>query len=64
MAFEQLIADTRIAFTVASFLTFVGIILWAYSARRRADFEAAANLPFADEFTDEYAMQAAEKKHV
>ena len=60
MAFEQMIADTRILFTVVSFLTFIGIILWAYSARRRADFEAAANLPFADEFD----TQAAEKQHV
>ncbi|QDZ30530.1 cbb3-type cytochrome c oxidase subunit 3 [Noviherbaspirillum sp. UKPF54] len=52
--------DTRILFTVVSFLTFIGIILWAYSARRRADFEVAANLPFADEFD----TQAAEKQHV
>lgn len=32
--------------TVVSFITFVGIIAWAYSARNAADFEKAANLPF------------------
>lgn len=32
--------------TVVSFITFIGIILWAYSRRNAADFEKAANLPF------------------
>ena len=60
MSFEELILDARNLFTVLSFLTFIGIVLWAYSGRRRADFETAANLPFADEFD----TQGAEKKHV
>jgi cytochrome c oxidase cbb3-type subunit 4 len=32
--------------TVASFVTFIGIVWWAWSKRRAADFEEAANLPF------------------
>jgi cytochrome c oxidase cbb3-type subunit 4 len=32
--------------TVVSLLAFVGIVLWAWSRRRRRDFEQAANLPF------------------
>lgn len=32
--------------TVLSFVTFIGIVLWAYSRRNEADFEEAANLPF------------------
>ena len=32
--------------TVVSFLTFIGIVAWAYSGRKAADFEKAANLPF------------------
>lgn len=32
--------------TVVSFFTFIGIIVWAYSRRKTADFEKAANLPF------------------
>ena len=32
--------------TVVSFLTFVGIIVWAYSRKNSADFDTAANLPF------------------
>jgi cytochrome c oxidase cbb3-type subunit 4 len=32
--------------TVLSFITFIGIIAWAYSRRNAADFEKAANLPF------------------
>ena len=35
------------ATTVLSFLTFIGIVAWAYSSRRRRAFEEAANAPFA-----------------
>ena len=35
------------ATTVVSFLTFIGIVAWAYSSRRRSAFEEAANAPFA-----------------
>ncbi|HJV82812.1 cbb3-type cytochrome c oxidase subunit 3 [Noviherbaspirillum sp.] len=49
MDLEGMFLDARSLFTVLSFLTFIGIVLWAYSSRRGADFEAAANLPFADE---------------
>jgi cytochrome c oxidase cbb3-type subunit 4 len=39
--------------TVVSFITFIGIVVWAYSRRNAADFAEAAKLPF-DE-TDELA---------
>jgi cytochrome c oxidase cbb3-type subunit 4 len=35
--------------TVISFLTFAGILWWAYVRHKEADFAAAAALPFADE---------------
>ena len=35
----------RAGITVAAFITFLGIVAWAWSSRRRADFEAAARLP-------------------
>ena len=38
--------DMRIVLTVLSFLVFVGIVAWAFSRRRRRDFDEAANLPF------------------
>ena len=34
-------------FTVVSFFVFVGIVFWAYSARRKPSFDAAAIEPFA-----------------
>ncbi|WP_136417168.1 MULTISPECIES: cbb3-type cytochrome c oxidase subunit 3 [Oxalobacteraceae] len=49
MDFDSMFLDARSLYTVLSFLTFIGIVFWAYSARRSEDFEAAANLPFADE---------------
>ncbi len=32
--------------TLVSFLSFVGIIVWAFSRKNAADFDQAANLPF------------------
>jgi cytochrome c oxidase cbb3-type subunit 4 len=32
--------------TVVSFVTFIGIVWWAWSKQRSADFSEAANLPF------------------
>ena len=46
----------RSVITVVWFVTFIGLCLWAWSRRRRADFEAAARLPF-----DEPAAQAGER---
>lgn len=42
------INELRVFFTVASFLTFLSIVAWAYSGKRRLAFEEAANLPFTD----------------
>ena len=36
----------RAVVTLASFVTFIGIVRWAWSKRRNADFAEAAKLPF------------------
>ena len=36
----------RIVVTVASFVIFLGIVVWALSRRNKADFDEAAQLPF------------------
>jgi cytochrome c oxidase cbb3-type subunit 4 len=38
--------DLRVVLTVVSFLVFVGIAVWAFSRRRKRDFDEAARLPF------------------
>ncbi len=35
--------------TVFAMLAFIGVCLWAYSSKRKASFDDAANLPFADD---------------
>ncbi len=45
----ELISDARSIVTVICMLTFIGIVVWAYSACRKSDFDEAAMLPFADE---------------
>jgi cytochrome c oxidase cbb3-type subunit IV len=42
----------RTAWTVATFVVFVAIVIWAYSARAARGFEAAARLPFEDDVGD------------
>jgi cytochrome c oxidase cbb3-type subunit 4 len=36
----------RIVATVACFVTFVAILVWAFARRNRAAFERAAQIPF------------------
>jgi cytochrome c oxidase cbb3-type subunit 4 len=43
------IITLRTAITVLTFAVFIGILIWAWSGRNKARFEAAAQLPFADE---------------
>ena len=43
--------------TLTAMIAFISICLWAYSARRRSDFDEAANLPFADEGEDAFLMR-------
>jgi cytochrome c oxidase cbb3-type subunit IV len=39
----------RIVVTVAAFILFVGILVWAYRPARKAQFDDAAQLPFLSE---------------
>jgi cytochrome c oxidase cbb3-type subunit IV len=41
--------DLRSAITLLSFAIFIGLVAWAWSARRRQAFDKAAQLPFEDE---------------
>ncbi len=35
--------------TLLAITAFTGVCIWAWSDKRKADFEEAANLPFADD---------------
>ncbi len=61
MNITDLVADARSIITVISMLTFVGIVLWAYSARRKNDFDEAAMLPFNEE--DDLNKTTQEPRH-
>lgn len=61
---NNVLMDARSVVTVVSLLTFIGIVIWAWSGRRKADFDEAANLPFADEEDDmQQTQNTAEKQH-
>jgi cytochrome c oxidase cbb3-type subunit 4 len=40
------IGTVRGLITLLLMLAFVGLVIWAYSKRRKADFDEMANLPF------------------
>jgi cytochrome c oxidase cbb3-type subunit 4 len=40
------IGTVRGIVTLVVMLAFVGLVVWAYSKRRKADFDEMANLPF------------------
>ena len=43
------INDLRSIVTTISLLTFVGIVVWAWSKRNQSEFDEAAQLPFTDD---------------
>ncbi|WP_082752597.1 cbb3-type cytochrome oxidase subunit 3 [Janthinobacterium sp. B9-8] len=45
----EILNDLRVLSTVASFICFVGIIIWACSKNSKASFDEAANQPFLDD---------------
>lgn len=51
------VIDLRVIVTVLLFLSFLGIVFWAYSSRQKDRFDEAANLPFADEDMQQRTVQ-------
>lgn len=43
------INELRVAVTLVSLAVFIGIVVWAWSSRRRESFNEAARLPFEGE---------------
>jgi cytochrome c oxidase cbb3-type subunit 4 len=46
------INDLRGISTAFLLVAFIGLVIWAYSKKRKKSFDEAANLPFADEDED------------
>ena len=53
----------RALMTLVMFAVFVGIVVWAWSAKQRDRFEAASQLPLEEEFklTDSWQFQERRK---
>jgi cytochrome c oxidase cbb3-type subunit 4 len=43
------ITQLRIGVTIVGLLAFLALVAWAWSRHRKADFDAAAALPFLDD---------------
>jgi cytochrome c oxidase cbb3-type subunit 4 len=53
--------------TLIAFITFIGIVVWAWSSRRKKDFSDAANLIFDEQDSVNSAgkeRESGEQKHV
>ena len=46
------IGTVRGLVTLCLMLAFIGLVFWAYSKRRKADFDEMANLPFNEHPSD------------
>jgi cytochrome c oxidase cbb3-type subunit 4 len=55
------INDLRSIVTVVSFLTFIGIVIWAWSSSRKEAFDEAARLVF-DEDEPESTLSAQQRR--
>ena len=61
MVIDNLFDSASSIMTVVSFITFIGILWWTFSSKRRQDFDSAAQLPFAD---DDSVSNPVEPRHV
>lgn len=61
------INDVRSLITVLAFVTFIGIVFWAWSGKRKQAFDEAAHLPFHEDEPDSGVnsgrVQSGEKDH-
>ena len=48
--------------TILAFVAFLGIVYWAFGAKRKADFDAAARLPLEDDQTANVTANADKSK--
>ncbi|MBL8528975.1 MAG: cbb3-type cytochrome c oxidase subunit 3 [Burkholderiales bacterium] len=57
--------DIRSAMTVIMFVLFLAIVFWAYSRKRKRDFDEAARLPFEEEepMVSAEARKVSSKEH-
>ena len=46
---ESFLFDAHSIITLVSFVTFIGIVWWAYGVHRNSDFDSMANLPLNDD---------------
>ena len=56
------INDFRSLQTVLAFIAFIGIVIWAWSKKRKKSFDDAANLPFADDHQHKETVKGENKK--
>lgn len=57
------INDLRSIITVLMFFAFIGIVWWAFSARRKDAYEAAARIPLEDDLPIEKGQGAGQPNH-
>ena len=49
--------------TIVIMVLFVGIVVWAWSSKRKARFDEAANIPFTEEDSTSAEHSTEEKTH-
>lgn len=50
-------------YTVIVFITFIAIVIWAWSSKRKKSFDEAANIPLEDDVEEVVSNNKIEEKH-
>ncbi len=50
-------------YTVLVFITFVALIIWAWSSKRKKSFDEAANIPLNDDVEDDVSPNSIKENH-
>jgi len=56
------INDFRGIQTVVALFAFIGVVIWAWSKKRKKSYDDAANLPFADDDQHQASVNGDNKK--
>lgn len=47
------LGDIQGLWTLIALAVFIGVVIWAWSSRRKKDFDEAANIPFDEDDSDD-----------
>lgn len=60
----EYMSSIQAVWTLVAFVLFVGIVIWAFSGKRRQDFHEASMLAFDEDDMSKVELNSGDKHHV